>query len=323
MPSTWARFSQAAIAYGARRVPCRPPALWKGQLIALACVIGGALLRALLEPVAHGHIPVVVFYPFVLVASIWGGALSGVSAWALGLVVADYFWLPRTGTAVTLAAFSLVCLFGVLIARLLCGVAGLHAREEERAVILAHEVNHRANNLLGVVQAISAQTARSAGSLSEYQAAFESRLAALAGAQHLIYGQAQPQPDLRSFLLQIVGPFGADRFEFEGPAVAVPQGLGASFALLLHELGVNATRYGALSAPHGKVQVRWESVGQDGIRFDWRETGGPPVTAPTRAGFGSRLLKTAFPPEYGGASMTFHPDGVRCTVHLPGARGAH
>jgi two-component sensor histidine kinase len=317
-----ARETRSLLRRIARWAPTKPPPFWKGQAIALACVAAGAGLRMLLDPLVHSHIPVVVFYPFVLVASVWGGTLSGLSALILAALVADYFWLPPTGSftitlssAITLTAFGIVCLFGIFVARLLRAVAEIHAEGEERAILLAHEMKHRAANQFGVVMAISAQTARGAASVAEHQALFGARLGALSRAHQLVSGEFTQPPPLRAFLEQVVEPFGADRFDLEGPAVSVPVHLGPSCALLLHELSTNAVKYGALAAPGGRVAIRWEEHGNQ-VRLDWRESGGPPVVAPVRTGFGSRLLKTAFPSEYGQATMAFDPEGLRCTVYF-------
>ena len=299
----------------ARSIPYRRQGFWIGQFIAILCVIVGAGVRAAVDPVTRGHIPVVAFYPFVLIASIWGGTFSGLSATFLGAVIADIFWVPANGKVITLTAFVLVCLFGLVLARLLCTMVQLHAEQEERATMLAHEVNHRVNNLLGVVQAVSAQTARNAKSVKDYQASFDGRVSALAAAQHLLTSDGSVGADLKSLLLHIVQPFGADRFVLEGPLVPVPDYLGTSFALLLHELSTNAMKYGALSVTDGAVEILWEHVADD-LRLTWRERGGPPVTAPDRTGFGTRLLKSAFAPARGHATLEYHPDGVECVVSL-------
>ncbi|MGA2044088.1 MAG: HWE histidine kinase domain-containing protein [Roseiarcus sp.] len=306
----------------ARWAPSRPPTFWRGQAVAVICVAAGTALRSLLDPLVHEYIPVVVFYPFVLVASVWGGSLAGLSALVLSAAVADYLWLPPLGSfainassAITLTAFVVVCLFGIFVASLLRALVEVHAEGEQRAILLAHEMKHRAGNLLGVVIAISGQTARGAASVAEHQALFTARLTALARAQQLGSDEAEAAPELREFLRQVVEPFGADRFVLEGPAVSAPVQLGPSFALLLHELSTNAVKYGALSGPRGTVAIKWETR-EKFVRLDWREIDGPPVARPARAGFGSRLLKTAFPSEYGQATMSFDPDGVRCTVYF-------
>lgn len=302
----------------AARMPYRPAPFGQGQLIALACTAGGAGLRFVLDPIVQGHVPVMVFYPFVLLASIWGGSFAGLSVLVLGGLVADLFWLPTEGRTITLTAFAIICLFGIALARLLRTMVELHVEGEERAILLAHEVNHRANNLLGVVQSISMQTARNATSIAEHQSVFTGRLSALARAQQLVSANPQAPPDLREFLLHIIEPFGAERFRLDGPVSKAPHHLLQACALLLHELSTNATKYGALSTPEGRVEISWEQKA-DRVSLHWRERDGPRVTPPTRAGFGSRLLRTAFPPEHGEASVVFDPDGVRCTVHFVAA----
>jgi len=309
------RFVQLGLGALASRIPVRPPPFWQGQLIAIGCTAGGAGLRIVLTPVAHNHIPVVIFYPFVLIASIWGGAAAGIMVWVLGTIVAINLWLPVEGREITLTAFSLVCLFGVLLASLLRAVVELHAEGEARAVLLAHELKHRGANLLMVVQAISAQSARNAKTMSEYQSTFEPRLAALARAQQIVSETPDAPPDLGVLVRHLIAPFGSDRFAIRGPECLLPRETATPLALLLHELGTNATKYGALSAPGGSVSIEWDcEVG--GIRLEWRELGGPPVSKPSRAGFGSRLFKQAFSPEHGSASIHYEPDGLRCTAHL-------
>lgn len=142
---------------------------------------------------------------------------------------------------------------------------------------------------------------------------FTARLTALARAQQLVDENPDSPLDLLELLQYAIEPFGAERFLIEGPKVSVPHYLGSSCALLFHELGTNATKYGALSVPNGTVAINWKTE-KNRVLLDWRELGGPPVVMPARAGFGSRLLKTAFPAEFGTATIVFDPDGVRCTV---------
>jgi two-component sensor histidine kinase len=304
----------------ARALPYAGQGFWAGQLIALVSVAAAAGVRGAVDPLIRGHIPVLTFFPFVLVASIWGGTWSGLSAILLSALIADVFWVARDGRGVTLIAFVLVCLFGLVLARLLCAMVELHAEQEQRAKILAHEVKHRANNLLAVVQGVSAQTARTAKSVKEYQAALDGRVSALAAAQHLLTSEGAAVNGLQNLLAHIVAPFGRERFLLDGPLVPVPDELGTSFALLLHELSTNAMKYGALSAPDGQVIIRWERDGED-LRLTWREQGGPSVTAPARTGFGTRLLKSLFASSQGQAALEFYPDGVQCQVRLKFAQG--
>jgi two-component sensor histidine kinase len=197
-------------------------------------------------------------------------------------------------------------------------VRGL-AEEEDQANLLAHEMKHRAGNLIGVIQAIARQTARNATTVADFQSQFEERLLALARAQDFAGADSGEPPDLETFLAAALEPFGRDRFTLNGPPAALQPSLASSFALLLHELGTNAMKYGALSVAGGQVAISW-SVQNGRINLQWHESGGPAVAAPTRSGFGSKLLKLAFPPETGQASILYDPAGVRCSITFPAAR---
>ena len=300
----------------AGKIPYRIAHFWKGQLLAIGCTLAATAIRAAVSPLVGPHgIPVVVYYPFVVIASVWGGAASGFSVLVLGGLVSSVLWLPHSGNAVTLTAFSIACLSVILTTQLFRVLVERHVADEERAVLLAHELKHRTNNLLGLVLSLSVQTAKRAASVQEHQALFTSRIKALASAQELTADAAGLPLDLRTLVGRIIEPFGLDKFEIDGAATAMPQYHGSSFVLLLHELCTNATKYGALSVPDGRVTIMWTVQGEN-IRLEWRERGGPQVAPPDRAGFGTRLLKTAFPPDFGSAATSYDPDGVRCVVEF-------
>jgi two-component sensor histidine kinase len=166
-----------------------------------------------------------------------------------------------------------------------------------------------------VAQAISAQTARNASTVAEHQLRFSARLAALSRAQRLVAENPESPPGLRELLIQAIEPFGIERFLIDGPAIPAPAFFETSCALLIHELSTNALKYGALSVPDGRVTIRSQTKG-NAVRLDRREFAGPPVIAPARAGFGSRLLEAAFPSEYGNATIAFDPDGVHCAIRF-------
>jgi len=95
----------------------------------------------------------------------------------------------------------------------------------------------------------------------------------------------------------------------------IPPQVGGTFALLLHELATNATKYGALSVPAGRVSISWWQE-PGAVHFDWTEIGGPAVTPPARRGFGSRLLASAFPEDQAAVTIDYRADGVRCRISL-------
>jgi two-component sensor histidine kinase len=92
--------------------------------------------------------------------------------------------------------------------------------------------------------------------------------------------------------------------------------------MVLHELGTNAVKYGALSGADGRVEIDWTANGS--LRLRWAESGGPPVVPPARRGFGSRLIERGLRHEIGGrVTLQFAPGGVVCTIETPlGGPGA-
>ena len=108
------------------------------------------------------------------------------------------------------------------------------------------------------------------------------------------------------------------RIRIEGPPFRLRPKAALAMSLALHELATNAAKYGALSNDEGTVSLAWRiDGGEDGdrrVRIEWREEGGPPV-APTRIGFGSRLIERALASEIGGlAEIEYRPSGVAFTV---------
>ncbi len=116
-------------------------------------------------------------------------------------------------------------------------------------------------------------------------------------------------------------PYGAGRYELDGPQVALSANETLTLGLLFHELVTNAVKYGALSLPTGRVLIQWRLArradGQD-LMLEWIEQGGPPVRAPSQRGFGSRLIERSLQGEMNGAAtLEFRPDGLICRVRAP------
>ena len=91
-----------------------------------------------------------------------------------------------------------------------------------------------------------------------------------------------------------------------------------SLALCLHELATNAMKYGALSNDTGRVRLSWDVEGDGPVqraRLVWEEHGGPPVTPPTRRGFGSELLaRSVSTRSRPVVAHDFAPQGVRWSL---------
>lgn len=203
-------------------------------------------------------------------------------------------------------------------------IEDIHDRRlaEDQMRTVARELEHRVKNIFGLMQALVRQSARSAESVPQYQQALEARLRALSQAQGLITAAAgEDTVDLRTLVSAALEPFGIERNGggASGPDAAVASTLAVPLALMLHELGTNAAKYGALSGPDGRVEVTWEIEGPL-ARLRWRERAGPPVLPPQSKGFGSRLIASALGGHGGKAELSFDPGGVGCDMSFPAAR---
>lgn len=190
---------------------------------------------------------------------------------------------------------------------------------EERLKLLAREVDHRANNLLTVVQATVALThAPSAQALKEI---LTGRISALAHAHQLLAQARWEGADLRRLIEEELRPFQygqADQTRIEGAQVALRPQAAQSVAMAMHELATNAAKYGALSMSTGRVEVTWRG-GQDAepLTILWRESGGPPVTPPAKRGLGTTVVQRAVGGALRGrARFDWRPEGLVCELTL-------
>ena len=197
-------------------------------------------------------------------------------------------------------------------------------QNEDRQTLLMQELAHRVKNTLAMVQAISAQTLRNADSLGAAAEALGARLFALARAHDVLLQGSWSSvalADLVATAVTLHGGGEAGRFTVCGPDVTLAARPGLMLALMLHELGTNAAKYGALSVPAGRVAVAWEIAGPaeaPALRFRWEESGGPPVSPPARPGFGSRLIQRSLTFGFGGsAQLTYPATGVVLALEAP------
>jgi two-component sensor histidine kinase len=292
------------------------------QAVAAACILVAVATgaRFALGPMIGDGFAFITFFPVVLVATVVAGPASGLSSLVLSSIVTSYFWLsPTWSFALTsdalaaLAAYWFASALMIAVATLLRVIVAHLVESEARAHVLAHEMKHRVGNVLAVIQAIARQTSRGRTSLEEFNQVFQDRLAALARAQDVIQENPNFPTNLRQLVERITQPFGQRRFVLGGPHIGIDPVTASSLALLIHELGTNAMKYGALSNATGTVSLSWMKDG-DRVVATWIENGGPAVTAPARSGFGSKLLQTAFPPDVGEARIDYAEAGVRCSI---------
>ena len=191
---------------------------------------------------------------------------------------------------------------------------------QEQQVTMLHELNHRVKNTLATVQSLARQSRGG----EEQVAQLENRILALSKTHDLLTRRDWTRASLRQVLENELSPYrnGADQFDLTGEDVDLPPRYVLALGMTAHELTTNAAKYGALSTQSGRVSVAWrvarEEPGAPRLRIVWRERNGPPVRAPTRRGFGSRLITGGIARELAGeVRLEFEPDGLRCTIDVP------
>lgn len=204
----------------------------------------------------------------------------------------------------------------------------------ERQILLAREVDHRAKNVLAVVQSILRLTR--ADNPRAFAGAVEGRVAALARAHQLLARGRWDGAELVALLQEEFAPYTAplrgrpkpaERCLLDGPPLRLGPEAVQPIAMVVHELTTNSAKHGALSVPGGMLQVGWRlapgpSDGGPWLHLHWTETNGPPVPeAPARFGFGSRVITTTVERQLGGTVVfDWAPAGLRCHIALPADR---
>jgi PAS domain S-box-containing protein len=193
---------------------------------------------------------------------------------------------------------------------------------EETQRLLMRELDHRMKNTLQVIQAIVRRTARSHATVDKFEQSLIGRVNAMSRAHELLAQEHWLGADIGTILREEMANFDPGKaIALEGPGVRLSPKAALSFALVAHELGTNASKYGALSSPGGKVTIRWHvdrSGDEPSFVLQWHESGGPPVVPPNDRGFGSMLIERSIAYELdGNAKLDYRPDGLVCTIIAP------
>jgi PAS domain S-box-containing protein len=198
-------------------------------------------------------------------------------------------------------------------------------RWEEHIQLLMREVTHRSKNLLAVIQAMARQTKLASRDVNDFEVRFSGRLQALAASHDLLVQRDWHGVSISELVRSQLGHYldhHASQIEIEGQGLIVTPEAAQNIGLAVHELSTNAAKYGALSVPEGRVEVRWQRVppGGDEARLclSWIEKGGPEVRSPSHKGFGQvvteQLTARAL---QGTAHLVFAPTGVSWTLDIP------
>jgi PAS domain S-box-containing protein len=193
-------------------------------------------------------------------------------------------------------------------------ITGRRLQDEQRESLLA-ELDHRIKNLLAVVQSVAAQSARKSSSLDAFLKTFAARLKSMSSAHDLLSAARWRGATLARIAAAELGGVAPTQTRWDGPELFLTPRAASALSLTLHELAVNAVKYGSLSVETGKVEVVWRRSPNGGFALEWLETGGPPASPPTRRGFGATLIEDVVGRELGGtASMDYRRGGLSALI---------
>jgi two-component sensor histidine kinase len=253
--------------------------------------------RRLLWGVVSEAGPFTIYSLAIIIAALVCGFWPGMMATVLSVLIGSYFFIPPTFSfalfstkeAWTVAMFAVVASINVA---LVSGLVAVLLRHEDRQLLLFRELQHRSQNLFAVIEAIASRTLIEGQTIANAKEVFAGRLNALARTHSMLANNAFLGAPLKEIVAQELTSF-SDQVTVTGCDIAVNTRAAESFALIIHELATNAVKYGALSTRQGRVAIQCSIDGANGsgqFRFEWRESGGPPVSPPARKGFGSTIL---------------------------------
>ncbi len=210
------------------------------------------------------------------------------------------------------------------IVGLTCASIDVTERKEGEAHLrlLLRELTHRSKNLLAVIQAMARQTARHARSIESFLSQFGARLQALAASHDLLVRESWHGASLVELIQSQLSVYlERGQVSIEGPDVVLKPEAAQNLGLALHELVVNAAKFGAFSTSQGRVAITWKrraDGADDALELDWQEQSGPKVKTRRKKGFGSMVIERNLALSLDAeVDMTFDPDGLRCHVAIP------
>ncbi len=190
---------------------------------------------------------------------------------------------------------------------------------KERQALLIGELHHRVKNTLTTVQSVMNFTLRTSETMEAFQRGMTGRLASMARSHTLLTDSEWTGAALRKIIRAELDPYDdGKRLTLQGAIFQLPVDVAVPLAMAVHELTTNAVKYGALSVPEGRLNVGWSTEQTENgnlLHLDWTDSNGPPVSPPTRRGFGSTLLERLLGGQLGGAvDVSYPPEGARVRI---------
>jgi PAS domain S-box-containing protein len=187
---------------------------------------------------------------------------------------------------------------------------------EEARSLLMREVDHRARNVLAMVQSVVRLT--DACDPRRYREEVIGRIDAMARAQGSLSRSNWEGGVLADLISDELSSCGSSQqFTLTGPRITLPADQVQPLSMIVHEMATNAMKYGALSVPAGTLEVTSKAIHRREIVLTWRERGGPAISPPKRTGFGSRLINRLAAQLGGSLELDWQPGGLVATLRWP------
>ncbi|MFS0826992.1 GAF domain-containing protein [Pseudomonas phoenicis] len=205
----------------------------------------------------------------------------------------------------------------------LCALFCRYSRTQESQSLLIGELEHRMRNLFSTLSGVAVLTLRNYPQPDQFRYMLDQRMVMMQRAHALALSPAEMP--LASLLSEVLSPY-SDRYpiRFDGPAILLAKEAAAAFAMVVHELGTNAAKYGALLQPGGELHISWQTEqrsaddAHDGFSLNWQELNGPVVLAPSRKGYGTLMVNGALRNAFNGsAAFTYEAPGFNCLISAP------
>lgn len=230
-------------------------------------------------------------------------------------------WLEETATADFDPVGRLVRLKGL--------TRDVTARKqaEARQDLLIAELDHRVKNVLARVAVVAMYTREGSRSMDEFVRALDGRIQSMAAAHALLSQSRWQAVGLTDLVRHQLAPYATEaNIAISGPDVMLGAAETQAVAMVMHELVTNAAKYGALSTSGGRISLSWQcgtpSDAPPRLQIEWRETGGPPITAVVRPGYGTSLIRELIPHELGGkVDLELASTGAVCRIEISLGQG--